>query len=362
MTICTWKSVALSISLAAALAAMACTSASSLEEDPIPSWREEAEFLALPGERRFFLLPLNNPGVVPVSAASHMEADDLVFGVVVNGQPRAYPRWVMVAYHVVNDTIKDIPVMMAHCEACSGSAAFNPVLDGFGDKALTFQIYGNANGTFNVYDYQTQTVWSPFSGRTTEGPMHPTKMHRIPLILEPWKDWVQRYPETDVVLASRLMIETREHGRGVHSELGDDFVAPVFAPTANLEDTRLPFGTLVFGITNAQGDHSVAFPLEFLDTQEGLLQYSLAGQDYLLKKVGEFSVVAFRLSEKQRDTDFHIVSDSPFRLGDEEGGIWNEFGKAVDTLEDRSDLEAADGYFTEWYEWVSSYPQSEVAG
>ena len=52
---------------------------------------------------------MNNPGVVPASAASHMEADDLVFGVVVKGQPRAYPRWVMVAYHVVNDTINDVP-------------------------------------------------------------------------------------------------------------------------------------------------------------------------------------------------------------------------------------------------------------
>jgi hypothetical protein len=92
-----------------------------------------------------------------------------------------------------------------------------------------------------------------------------------------------------------------------------------------------------------------------------LLNYSLGGQDYLLKKVGEFSVVAFRLSGKQQGTDFHIVSDSPFRLGDEKGGIWDEFGKPVDSLEDRSELATADGYFTEWYEWVSSFPQSEVA-
>ncbi len=114
--------------------------------------------------------------------------------------------------------------------------------------------------------------------------MHPTKMGRIPLVLEPWQEWIQRYPDTDVVLASRLMIQTREHGRGVHSELGDSFVAPVFAPTANLEDTRLPYGTLIFGITTTGGDPSVAFPLEFLDTWEGLLKYTLDGQDYLVKK------------------------------------------------------------------------------
>ncbi|MEE8349356.1 MAG: DUF3179 domain-containing (seleno)protein [Acidobacteriota bacterium] len=358
----TWKSVVCLIGLAAVMASMACSSAPSVEETPVASWREEAEYLALPGERRFFLLPLNNPGVVPASAASHMEPDDLVFGLVVNGQPRAYPRWLMVAYHVVNDTINNVPVMVAHCEACSGSAAFNPVLDGFGDKALTFQIYGEAAGTFNVYDYQTRTIWSPFTGRTTEGQMHPTKMSRVPLVLEPWKDWAQRYPETDVVLASRLMIETREHGRGVHSELGDDFVAPVFAPTANMEDTRLPYGTLIFGITNAQGDQAAVFPLEFLDTQEGLLEYSLTGQEYLIRKISEFSVVAFRLSPEQQQTSFHIVSENPFRLGDDDGGVWDEFGSSVGTTGDRPDLETADGYFTEWYEWVSSFPQSEIAG
>src|SRR5262245_30457409 len=61
--------------------------------------------LALRPEGRVFTLPLNNPDVVPVSMASHMESTDLVAGVVVNGHPRAYPLWVLVGYHVVNDTI-----------------------------------------------------------------------------------------------------------------------------------------------------------------------------------------------------------------------------------------------------------------
>ena len=317
--------------------------------------------LALDAGRRFIYLPLNNPAVVPAGMAPFMKDDDIVAGVVVNGQARAYPQWVLVAYHVVNDTINETPIMLAHCEICNGTSAFDPVVEGLDGKSLSFQIHGIANGTFSVYDYQTHTVWSPFTGRSFTGTMHPTKMDRIPLVLEPWKEWIQRYPDTDVVLASRLMIETREHGRGVHSELGDSFVAPVFAPTANLEDTRLPYGTLVFGITNAGGDQSVAFPLEFLETQEELLRYTLNDQDYLVKKVGEFSVVAFRLSEEQRETAFRIVSESPFRLGDQQGGVWDEFGSPVDTTGNRPNLEAADGYFTEWYEWVSSYPQSNIA-
>ena len=45
----------------------------------------------------------------------------------------------------------------------------------------------------------------------------------------------------------------------------------------------------------------------------------------------------------------------------EQGGVWDEFGNPVDTTGDWPNLKAADGYFTEWYEWVSSYPQSKIA-
>jgi hypothetical protein len=290
-----------------------------------------------------------------------MEADDLVFGFVVDGQPRAYPRWIMVAYHVVNDTINEVPVVVAHCEACSGSAAFSPVLDGFGGKALAFQIYGRARGTFSIYDYQSQTVWSPFTGRTLEGHLHPSRMERIPLVVESWENWVKRYPETEVVLASRLMIERREHGRGSGSGMGGGSVAPVFVPSANMDDTRLPYGTLVLGITNPQGDKALAFPLELLETQEGLLKYQFDDRHYLVQNIGGLAVVAFRLSEEQQNNTYHVISENPFSLGDDAGRTWDEFGKSLNGTTEQNDLEAADAYVTEWYEWVSSYPQTEIA-
>ncbi len=40
---------------------------------------------------------------------------------------------------------------------------------------------------------------------------------------------------------------------------------------------------------------------------------------------------------------------------------FNEFGKASEEETGRRDLLIADGYLTEWYEWVSSYPASEIA-
>lgn len=330
--------------------------AADAEAPQFSAWPNE-----LAGRFRSFLLPLNNPSTVPAAMASHMEEDDVVAGLVVNGQARAYPQWILVAYHVVNDTINEAPVLLAHCEICSGTSAFQPVVDGFEGGSLTFGQYGPANGTFSVYDYQTKSVWSPFTGRTLQGELNPSRMKRIPLIVEHWGDWVKRFPETDVIFASRLLIEQREHGRGEHNQLGAEYIPDGFQRVANMGDERLARNALVFGIANVKGDRAMAFPLGSLKEEDPPLKYEFDGHQYLIKKIGEFGVVAFRLEEGQEGNTYHVVSQTPFRLGDDEGRVWDEFGKSLKEEAGSRQLQMADGYFTEWYEWVSSYPHSEIA-
>ena len=99
--------------------------------------------------------------------------------------------------------------------------------------------------------------------------------------------------------------------------------------------------------------------MALLDQQEGLLRYEFAGEFYLLKKTGEFGVVSYRLRKDQEARQFRHISESPFRVGDDQGGIWDEFGRSVNEGDD--DLLVTDGYFTEWYEWVSGWPESQIA-
>ena len=89
--------------------------------------------------------------------------------------------------------------------------------------------------------------------------------------------------------------------------------------------------------------------------------YEFANEFYLLKKMGALAVVAFRLEGDQANRSYHQVSPSPFRLADDQGGLWDEFGNAVNETGEKPNLAAADGYMTEWYEWVSGYPESQIA-
>ena len=56
------------------------------------------------GVRRDGIPPLENPKVIPASEAIYLEPDEPVFGVVVNGEARAYP-WRIMAWHELSNDI-----------------------------------------------------------------------------------------------------------------------------------------------------------------------------------------------------------------------------------------------------------------
>ena len=57
------------------------------------------------GVRRDGIPPLENPKVIPASEAAYLEPDDPVFGVVVNGEARAYPWRIMAWHELSNDVV-----------------------------------------------------------------------------------------------------------------------------------------------------------------------------------------------------------------------------------------------------------------
>jgi len=106
-----------------------------------------------------------------------MREEDLVLGVVVAGQARAYPWWIAKNFHVVNDSVAGVPIAIAFCEQCTGAAAFRRELDG---RVPSLEVPGVYNGTILLKDRETGTLWSPFSGKGLDGPLAAKRLTRIP--------------------------------------------------------------------------------------------------------------------------------------------------------------------------------------
>ncbi len=62
------------------------------------------------GESLF--VPLDNPDFIAADEASFLDADDLVLGLTIAGESRAYPTSMMTYHHIVNDTIGGRPILI----------------------------------------------------------------------------------------------------------------------------------------------------------------------------------------------------------------------------------------------------------
>jgi hypothetical protein len=57
---------------------------------------------------------LTNPAHVPGAQATYLTDDELVFGVTLNGQSRAYPHRIMDWHEMANDVVGGVPVALAY--------------------------------------------------------------------------------------------------------------------------------------------------------------------------------------------------------------------------------------------------------
>jgi hypothetical protein len=316
--------------------------------------RNEAKFPANPypfKEHRAFDLPLNNPDTVSAKEAVHMRDNDLVFGIEVNGHARAYPRWIMLQYHVANDTIDNSPVLLSQCEVCSSAAAFVPTLENIGYESLSFNLCGIHAGTFSICDNQTTSNWHPFTGVAFSGPLKGRHLKRIPVVTKEWRTWKMDHPNTDVVFASNNL-KKRPHS--AHQTVpGDPFLPYYFKPTVH-SDSRLPANELVFGLASSDGT-ATAIPLREISPDK---PYFPGNRNTLVIRYDAFAVAAFTVNGNEK---FSIKQKHPLLLRNESGGEWDEFGKPTAGSKVKADLQPADGRMSEWYEWVSSYPNSTIS-
>jgi hypothetical protein len=322
-----------------------------------PDWRETALANTL-ANRRAYTLPLNNPDMIPADRAAHMKDEDVVLGVLFRGTARAYPWWLISNYHVVNDTVDELPLLITLCEVCGGASAFRPVVPDLPGITLSFQITGVRHGTIELGDHQTWSKWHPFLGTALSGPLTGRALERRPLFLLKWREWLELYPDSLVVNGSP---ELRERFHGSESgHIGEDVIPDLFLRSANLSDNRLGRHALVLGIAFPDTGKAYAVPADELVPFPNLFFTELDGKQVLIVRQAEWAMAAFDISQTDFAKDFEIVSKVPLRFRGADGLMWDAFGLSADKEDDAHRMTPTRGYLTEWYEWVTHSPQTEI--
>lgn len=312
------------------------------------------------GDIRAFNLPLNNPPFVRPAKAEFMRGEDIVLGVVLGDESRAYPWNLMANYHAANDHLNGEPIIVNLCEACNGGAAFLATLP---DTVLDMRPRGLKNGTWYGIDFQTGSLWYPFIGEAFDGPLKGTKLKRIRVYFSPWKDWVREHPFTTVAVTTDE-VRMRPHGRvsrmAADSTFNPAILSRITDPKPNPNRDLLPGHTLVFGLIPKKGEKPRAFTIESLGKATSLIQTNINETPILLMLQNQYQVGAYKRVFDGKELDMKITSESPLVMTDQRGNKWNMWGRTTQGIDHPNELELVDGYMAKWYEWVENFPETEL--
>ena len=257
--------------------------------------------------------PLEFPTqIFPEEAAEWINDTDVVVGVEIDGDARAYPIRIIAWHEMVNDTIGGVPVSLAYCTLCGSPILFDgrvgPEVYRFGTSGLLYR------SNKLMYDRNTRTLWNQFSGKPAWGPLvgEDIRLKVLPVVVTTWSEWFARHPDTTV-----LSIETgfaRDYGAAV--AYNEYFNSPLTWFNVPVEDERLAQKDKVYAVRI--GEALTAYPIQLL-----------AERMFALDEVGGVPIVVVATADGEGGRSYEsggvqFTSADPAAglLTDSGGGVW----------------------------------------
>lgn len=170
-----------------------------LREDAPRSIRPEE--IVWGGVRKDGIPALENPKTVDARRARWMLPDEQVFGVVVDGEARAYPERIVAWHEMVNDRIAGRAVSLSYCTLCGAAILY----DGTASDGRTY-TFGSSGLLYRsnklMYDRQSGTLWSQFTGEPVFGTLAGKDLEPLrilPVTVTTWSAWSAMHPRTRVL-------------------------------------------------------------------------------------------------------------------------------------------------------------------
>lgn len=190
----------------------------------------------------------DNPEVISAKEATWPLDDDIVFGVVVNGEARAYPRQIMEVREMVNDTLGGRDLGIPYCTLCGAAQVYftDQLPEGVERPILrTSGLLIRSNKV--MYDITSGSVMDTFRGTAVTGPLASKniKLQQASVVTTEWGAWKEAHPDTTV------LVEALALGRNFDFRNNRDAAGPIF-PIGNV-DPRLPVHEDIIGAVTESG-------------------------------------------------------------------------------------------------------------
>jgi hypothetical protein len=284
---------------------------------------------------------LTNPKHITAGQAKFMTPEELVFGVEINGDARAYPLRILDWHEMFNDVVGGQPVSLAYCTLCGSGILYKTDVGGR-ERPI---IFGSSGFLYRsnklMYDQETHSLWNQFTGKPVVGELTGSglELEILPVAITSWSNWLAEHPETKV-----LSLETgyrRDYTPG--RPYGDYFASPSLMFPALVEDERLEAKDYVYAV-RADG-LAKAWPLTAFDGG-GIVNDRLG--DLHVALIGDAETRTVRAFLRKGDVPVKATDDPTMVLAGDLPMNVREEGLVSD---DGLIFERLPGHIAYWFAW-----------
>ncbi|MCH7929550.1 MAG: DUF3179 domain-containing protein [Proteobacteria bacterium] len=295
---------------------------------------------------------LINPTHIEPPEADYLLDDELVFGVQINGDARAYPFRILDWHEMFNDVVGGVPVALAYCTLCGSGILYETEVSGRAEPL----VFGSSGFLYRsnklMYDRQTNSLWNQFTGRPVVGPLTGSgiELKVRPVTITSWKNWLKRHPDTKVLSLDTGYDRDYRPGRAY----GAYFASPDLMFPALMADAQLKPKDYVFALR--AGEHDKAWPLS--DFEGGRVINDAVG-DLDVVLIGDSASRTVRAYDA-RGRDFSAAGDDLESVV-AGGEIWRVEEEAlVGANGDR--LPRLPGHIAYWFAWSGFKAAAPLSG
>ena len=286
--------------------------------------------------------PLDKPKMIDSVDADYLLDSDLVFGVEINGDARAYPLRIMGWHEMLNDVIGGVPVALAYCTLCGSGILFETLLEEYKEPF----VFGSSGLLYRsnklMFDRNTNTLWNQFSGEPVVGDLAKSeiKLNIRPMTITSWQQWQALHADTTVLSLETGHIRNYDSGITYKAYFASpDLMFPAFVN----DESQLLRKDYVFGVRSVAA--SKAWPLAvFVDTP--LINDVIGLQPLVL--IGDAATRTVRAYQREIDETFVQDSNGIISTGKQKWTLTESFLVSSSGQHRRARLP---GHIAYWFAW-----------
>ena len=309
---------------------------------------------------------LDDPDFEPAADVEWLDGVEPVLALEVDGDARAYPLRIMTWHELVNGTVGGVPVTVSYCPLCNSAVAYDRRV---GDRILDFGTSGALlNSSLVMYDRQTESLWSHYTGQAVAGHLVGAELDLIPVQTVSFEAFLASHPAGRV-----LSLDTghsRRYGQNPY-EFYDSNNRP-FLFSGPTDDRPEPITRVV---ALRDGAQAAVIPNDVL-AERRVVPFTFAGRELVaLFEPGTASALDSPLIADGRDVGATGVfvrpaGGRPLDLSAADGGGFVDAtsGAVYDILGRPSGsggaaaLEPVEHLDTFWFAAAAFYPDAEIIG